>query len=372
MGTIIPAAIDALAFLEEAEYTKYPISASQIKTAKCLRKWAFEYILGLRSPGGPAAEFGTRVHKIAEDFATKGAMPDRLTQEGNLFMAGLPFMGPPKSGVAEGAIDMVIDGVRYRGFIDLRGYQIPDYDPARRVVRDYKTSSNPKGVSPEGEPYGLWGRENFLKDPQAVIYGTYDVIEADDTESHLDWLYFWTRGKPRVEASRAVLTRAELEDAFEPVVHTKAKELVRLRIAAPDPNDLDPNTTVCNNFGGCPHRERCQLTTKQKIGGVLQLVTKSENRNKEKTEMTLLEKIAADRATKAALANGTPTTLKSVPPPAVDIVNPPEVKKAEPAAKLTGPKAVPQAEARPVTSGDAELGAAVRVILGAVAKAFRG
>ncbi len=322
----------------------FPVSPSSIeKYDMCKRRWAFHYIEGDKEPGGSAAERGSEMHGIGEKYLIEGAYPDRLTQAGNMFIAGMPYLPAPKSGGVEGELDIVIDGVRYFGRIDYFG-SLPakakfmgleqDVDD---VTLDHKTSSNP-------QKYGLWTREAMLAHPQPVIYGTYKILKTDSNETRMRWLYYKSKGPAWAKPSDAVLTRHELEDVFESVVHNKAKEIVRLKVLKPDPNDLDPNTDSCNKYNKpCPYKAKCKLTLAQQLRqpkSVRDRKPKADSEPKEQ-KMGLLNKIKSEQAVGGA-TNGTPSAPET---PKADKINAPEAAQApaervsaRPAAAIESPK----------------------------------
>lgn len=324
MGSVIPA--PNVAF-------NWPVSASQIDTFRdCERKWGWRYLDGIKTDPHPSAVLGTEVHGIAEQYQLKGTYPDRLTKAGDLFISGLPFMGPPGTGQVEGEFDMIIDGVRYRGFIDFRGKGIPGFDPERRVVRDYKTSKDPKkyGLFLTNKDYAHLGSTKaiFLNNPQAVLYGTYDVIQADDVDSALSWLYMRTEGRAKAEPVNQIVTRGELEEVFEPVVHNNGKRIVHLKMNPVPTLELEPNPEACNKYGGCPYKDRCNLTTRQKIAGALASVKTYEKQQGAKKNMGILDKIKADKAAGGSAPSSNGKTLHGGER---DVVNPEEGKTPTPA-----------------------------------------
>lgn len=293
---------------------------------------------------------GTVLHSFAEGYLVDGTTPDLLTKEGNLFLKGLPYLPGPKAGHVEGNLIFTYDGVTYNGFIDFRG-PLPanakfmgEEKDIRRVVLDHKTSSSP-------DKYGLWGVEAFLANPQSVLYGAYDVIESGDAQANLRWLYYWTKGSLRAKPSDAVLTRAQLEDAFEPVVHLPAKEIVRLKVLSPEPMDIDPSPESCSKYGGCPYQDRCGLTNAQKIAGAMRATEKTKKQNESKeNKMGALDRMKANQAKvngAAGTSSGTEAAAEKE-----DKINPPEAKQE---AKKEEEKPAAKAETKKTSEAAREL-----------------
>ena len=336
----------------------YPVSPSSIDAFECERKGAGQYIAKWPREQNASAALGSELHGIAEPYLIKGTQPDEFTKAGNLFVRGLPYLPPPGSGDVEGKRHIELDGVPYVLVIDYRGRKVPGFG-GKRVVLDHKTSKNPK-------KYGLWGKPAFLQNPQSVLYSTYDIIQADDDEANLRWLYYRTSGSPKAEPSDCTLTRTELEDVFEDVVGSKAKRILHLRTVVTDPNELDPNTDVCDKYGGCPYHPRaggqCTVTKTQQIRGAVRQVEKKETTM---AEGNLLARIAARKA--AAAAGGG----ASAPEEKEDKINPPEAQE-EKAEETPAPAERPSARrkaAAPIepssdAPSDADIGRVVRFLLG--------
>lgn len=342
----------------------WSVSATQIDLWNmCHRRFAFQYLEGKKPPQHPAAAFGTELHTIAEQYLTVGKSPDELTQAGELFVRGLPYLPPPRSGGVEGEFRFEMNDVKYLLRVDYRGERVPGLPG--RVLLDHKTSSDPK-------EYGVWGDE-FLKNPQTVLYATYDMLSAGDDKSQCRWLYYWTKGKPKAEPSDFLFTQSMLEDVFEPVVQVPAKQILELKSAPVAANDLDPNTESCKLFGkeGCPHHPKnggdCNVTKAQTIRGALVSLKKKKEKPK-MAELSMLEKM---KARKAAKASGE----AAAEPEKEDKVNPPEAKQAaapkqeeeKPAAKVSQLRTAPVRAVSDEPS-DEEVGRVVKYLLSRGAK----
>ena len=363
----------------------YAVSPTQIEgfdhahEGGCNRRWGFRYLAGIKPKQHPAAALGTELHGFGEGYLKNGTQPDYLTKAGDLFTYGLPYLPEPGVGGVEGDFRIEIDGVTFVGQIDYRGPL-----PARckfgdreqdigRVVLDHKTSSNPP-------KYGVWG-EDFLKKPQPVLYGVYDILraEADNdnaNQSHQRWLYYWTKGKAKAQPSDRILTRTELEDVFERVVLNPGRKIVKLRIANPDPNELDPNLNSCDLYptsrelkalgfkDGCPYHPKnggpCKISITQRISRKTE-----EPKMADEQKSKMLDRIKARRSG----GTGAATAAESSSQPE-DKINTPEATQAQPAAKEE--KTAEVRSIRPATRAaetsssddpsDAEIGRVVRFL----------
>lgn len=136
-------------------YTK-PLSYSSLSLYyQCPKLWARTYIDGVRDAPGPAAERGTRIHQMLEDFFNgKNAYP-----------AGNPVLGPWQSRIealqqfgptAEGEIAALPDWrpthfgnplALLRGAVDLR------YENGPAYILDWKTGKKYASHVEQGEVY---------------------------------------------------------------------------------------------------------------------------------------------------------------------------------------------------------------------------
>jgi len=351
------------------------VSTSQIDLlGTCEARWGFNYISKIREPQAASAMLGTELHNIAEAYLQDGKAPDELTKAGDLFVRGLPFLPPPGSGGVEGEFRFELGGIRYLSRIDYRGEKVPGWE-GQRVTLDHKTSSNPKGewCMPDCRGHHTQAdRQKWLTNSQSVLYGTYDMLAAGDEKSNLRWLYYRTKGSPIAIPRDITLSRAELEDCFEEVVHAPATRILELISAQPDPNTLDKNTGSCKKYGKvCINHPsvggRCQISTQQKVAGALLSIRKKDQTPM--SQQTALEKI---RRRKLAAAGGAASSAA----PKTDVINPPEKDEPEvvetaaevvetAAPKVRAARAPKAAPANDGTMGDEELGRAVRLVIAA-------
>lgn len=253
-------------------------SASQMKKidvekepeTSCFRRFGFQYVMGFPDPAGKAAELGSEVHKLLENFLLTGQVfpPGRA---GRLAHTAMPYVkeavGRPGLEV-EGRSDAsqeataflyVEDGITYKGYVDV-AWMHPGGFP---VVRDWKTSSNPKA-------HGLT-LATMLKDPQAVLYARQALARHDAPRVMLDWIYMTTRGpKQPAFAVRAQYTKKQIDEAW-PRVHTLGRKVAQLKVETKHANELEPNWKACNAYGKpCPFMESCDgaLDPKKVIGAI--------------------------------------------------------------------------------------------------------
>jgi len=236
------------------------ISASAVTLAsRCLRRAAFKYgsdVVPAPEPESEAITLGKEGHSILEAYQVEGRSPPPGTL-GDLCRLGLRWLPHPKQANAEGLFNVTISGVPYLGYIDLEAPEsnifpgITDQGSIPAVV-DYKFSKDP-------ERYGITAPEDFLKDPQALLYAAYSFVKYGTSRVFMRWLKFRTQGAPKVFAVDAVLTRQAVTKAFGQVVHPRAKTLVAIREKNTDPNEWTPNYEACHDFGRpCPFMASCK------------------------------------------------------------------------------------------------------------------
>jgi len=275
------------------------VSASQMGTFSpqyegCKRKWAFQKIDGLPDPAGEGAKLGGEVHTLLENFVSKGQVFP-AGKAGRVAHTALPYakelLAHPEWNVeVEREFDVMIDGVRYVGKIDI-GYKPPGLP---RVVQDWKTSSNP-------QEYGLT-EETMLDDPQAVLYAKESFLRyPGEQELTLRWVYMHSKkAVPAYDVTRTV-TREEVDTAFERV-HAVGTEIREARADVSEhgltAKDFEPNFDACGNYGGCPFIRFCPgaCDPKRIIGALFSSETPQ-------TTPTAKETPTMDMSPEALLAN---------------------------------------------------------------------
>jgi hypothetical protein len=327
-------------------------SATKIdKFSECERLGAFHYwgkALGFdKEPKGLAASLGIELHAAAQAYLEHGHKPDHLTVGGAMFLQGLPYLPPPKTGGVEGEKLLEVSGISYGLFLDLfANFDLALHPPPRRgrmYVGDHKTSSNPTA-------YGLWQkrttgegyaeRHGFLDNVQAVLYAAWYLAHTGDSEADLLWLYYGykqtkfkdklsgqviaSQGPPfTAKPSYITLSRGEIEDAFGTIVHPQAQRVVELEATQPHPLSLDYNPRRCHKYGrDCHYVPVCNLKPTQKL---FHVQTKKKEPNP-MAELSVSDRLAALAAKKKAEATGAkaqaeaPLIAASKP----DLINPPE------------------------------------------------
>lgn len=301
-------------------------SASQVATAmRCMRKWAFEKIDKIVVPSTRDQTFGTDTHSVLEGFLDGKGWSEDPNQQDAVETAQQGVDELPEPG---GDIDYTVehyfefeflDGKAIMvGFIDL---WIPLNGEGIPQVTDHKTTKDLRYAM--GNDPTKKSKTQIKEDVQANLYGKFALDQCDADEVFLKWLYYCGRpnketesGRPREPRGfRAVplkRSREEIE-AFWEIIVAKCQEMYDLKINNVPAKDCQPNTAACWDYGGCPHKNRCNV--KASFMEPTSLVHSKKQTKKEKTEMKNLMNIIKNKKAGKTAEGKEPT----------DDINPPEV-----------------------------------------------
>lgn len=162
---------------------------------------------------------------------------------GEIAIAGLPHLPPPRSGHVERKIEYALNGdAKLIGYIDWLSE-----DPL--IVMDHKTTSDKRYIKTPAD---------LKSNIQAILYAT---VALRNTESvgrvNCRWLYFTTRGKSKASPVDFGFDQGELFELFcehvldnvEQIEKEKKKKLKLLQ--------TEPNVDHCHAYGGCAFRSEC-------------------------------------------------------------------------------------------------------------------
>jgi hypothetical protein len=195
------------------------------------------------------------VHAQLEAWLRDGKAPDD-TPAGEVAKQGIQkdwLPVPGKSLLVEHKMDFYWrDGIQILGFIDCA-------DPSTSLVLDHKTTSNLKyAMTPE----------QLHEDPQALLYASWAAVEWDTPIVTARWVYY-SASNPKSGPRRPTGCRVvevpfdflsdpdiELVDALDRDI----KEVYNIKAKSIPGKELPPTPSSCGSYGGCPHRERCDLS----------------------------------------------------------------------------------------------------------------
>ncbi len=244
------------------------LSASQLeKWDLCKRWWAWQYVEGIRTPPHPSAILGTKVHAHLEAWLRDGTVPKAPNNEevelraeaiATRMVTTLINNGiQPGQGVVERRFWFTTrNGHHYTGFIDWSGLI-----DAFATVTDHKTSAN---ITRYGKT-----EEDLHNDIQAVLYSIAGFLGFGVDTLQLFWNYGETKGRLKAKPVKTVVHLSVVAQKFEDVIEVEAAQIVAHRQAKTHPLSFPPTVSACGAFGGCPHRQRCNLTDQQLLGGTM-------------------------------------------------------------------------------------------------------
>lgn len=225
--------------------SKWILSATEIETFEtCRRKWAYQYLDGIKQPQSKAAEFGLQVHEFLRNYLT-GSSVNHHTKEGRVASAGLPYL--PKR-LSEKNVERQIfftkRGAWFHGFIDF----FEQVGSQTWLIGDHKTcSALTRALS----------AEKLKKDRQANIYAQWAFTEKAAETVKLQWVYYRSTSSPRAMSVEAEITKKEGEENFFPIADIADQILTIVRDKAPS-STQPKNLNACFKYGRCPYYAHCK------------------------------------------------------------------------------------------------------------------
>lgn len=231
------------------------VSPSQITTAdRCLRRWWWQSVKGFKSPATDATLFGSAVHSAIEfriaNNAWGGDNDEVLRRAMPAYDALVKEVAPPGGGDLVEQDWSITDNypLPARGRIDL-------VLPSSNTIVDWKTTASLRYVKTSSE---------LDVDPQVIMY-TDAMVAAGKVNLPANFLHVYTvtKGKPATLVVRTVVTADKLAIGRFKLSTTLRKMASVLALPDPTPEQVPANVLACQDFGGCPHYERCFSAGKQ-------------------------------------------------------------------------------------------------------------
>jgi len=278
------------------------------------------------------------VHKVIEDYLTGAvdAFRPNESQEHKIAFAGFQFW-PHKRDIVgiESKLNLRVGGCPFTGYIDVDAYVGDDMD-GHPLVIDHKTTSDFKWAMTPDE---------LAEDIQQTLYSA-DALQrsqADQVEAR--WIYYLTKGKP--QARRVSVTLPAEQVAHNLVrVESLVRRMEKARFADAA-NDLQPNVEACADYGGCPHRQRCQRTPLASLTSAFEISDRREEAKKKETTMQprkpkLPPPRVADLPEQPAVAPAAPAERPGMDPQAVLAAWPQDADDETPAPPTEHVQHLPQ------------------------------
>jgi hypothetical protein len=252
----------------EAPGKRPHVSASQIQTYRlCKRKWGIGKIDGIREPGSKYTEFGTKLHKVAEDYLGEGIPPDPDDPIAKIALAGKRFWPEPKTSEVEKYFKWEDGKLTVVGYIDV--YRD---DPASTLVLDHKSTGDFRWIK---------SPTTLQTDVQAMTYAYMGLLSRptwpNGPQVDLQWIYY-LRSRPQArkvqlrvlpEEQHASATRDKgvrpehfgcvtpehVSDQWQRI-YQDGIEMTQLRLSGEKGASLEPDFAGCSAFGGCFYREK--------------------------------------------------------------------------------------------------------------------
>jgi len=246
-------------------------SQSQIASFReCQRRWGWKYLHKLFTEQTPAQKLGDEIEKQQlVPYLTEGRQFNFSAPTGSGYMAAelLPFLPQPKTPGLEMQKRLVIPspsrkangehvGFGYQGFVDLwlpDSSLVPDMPGGRPFVGDFKSTKSFDYAKT---------RETLATDVQANLYAFATMSLTGAREVDLKWMYTRTKGARRAKQVILRVVADQVAEQFQKINET-GLELKVIRDANPHPLELPPSPDQCEAYGGCPYRDKCNLSPTQ-------------------------------------------------------------------------------------------------------------
>jgi len=303
------------------------VSASQVEMyRRCQRLWFFSYVVGIKSPPSPAMQKGTDIHARQQHWGETGELPeenDLWYELTKLSVAALGIEWTPERAKdlhVERKLDMPTfdGGPLWTGFIDLLDTAGTDYADAEII--DYKTTSDFRYAKTPDEI-----RNNL----QLMSYAKYVFeMEPQAEQVAVGHLYLRTKLPARVLfPTRQIVDRTHVDERWQSYVADVVEMTALAASPPPKATDVTPDTSHCNDYGGCYFRAECG------VGGLKTLFQisspKKENTNMVEGTISFSEKL---KQRKLAMAGSTSVGTAPIASQAVAIEEPKAVAIEEPKA----------------------------------------
>lgn len=349
-------------------------SASQVDCFRqCPRKWFLQYVCGVKTPGSPSQELGTKIHAEIEGYLTKGAWPNEdptALVAAQASVKNLPKPGPdllvehefvlPIGSKAPGGEPQMMGG-----FVDLaHGRALKE---GKLVIRDHKTTKDYVWNKTEAElrhntqgiTYAFWGYSVAkLAREGALLNPLFDPIWDEGIDS-VEFGHHYVKSK-KPFGSVVVAADMPWEKVATEWTRIRSDVDVMTELAATgsdDPHAVAGNSDSCDAYGGCFFgcgRRGIGYCSDIVSGDLMKKVrSEQEEKEMEKKAMNIRERLAARKAAQQGLS--APAASPEAAEPAKAQEKPAEASPATSGNDAASAATIvaPTAGAEGVTSSDA-------------------
>jgi len=244
------------------------ISATQISTYElCNRKWAWRWLEHIKADPNKFALLGIKTHGELENWLKWSRVPVGNSKQALLAQAMIPYLPPPqavdylKNWNVERDELIVVADVLFNVKIDLFMPEQLSWDGVSRPrTYDHKTSGDPErwAAKPEEIHY----------DAQAALYAAWTIIVTKETTIDLQWNYVKTKGAIKVHPVYATVTDAMITPRMLQNVET-GRAIKHHIFNTKRALDVVHDASACDEYGGCPYRDRCGITARERIVSIM-------------------------------------------------------------------------------------------------------
>lgn len=237
------------------------VSATQISNYReCKRKWAWRSIAKIETAQHPSAALGTEVHdEQLGPYLLEGRTFDFSRISGYIAASSLAYLPQPQTPGLEIELHFTMPSpswrthnFAYQGYVDMfhrDSSVMPDMLGGVPLVSDFKTIGNLRYAKSES---------TLALDVQAMLYAAGAMWMTKATAVDLAWIYMQTKGAHKATRRHLRVLGDHVAEQFKRIDET-AVEMFEARQRISDPLDLEPNTNMCEEYGGCPYRANCNL-----------------------------------------------------------------------------------------------------------------
>ena len=221
----------------------------------CKRKWAWAKLDGLDGGTNRYAAYGTRVHKIIQQWFSDRVPPPN-TPEGKTARKIIAHLPPPQTPgiLIEREMDLVLGGVPFKGFVDFSIFEGRE----RPFVSDHKScGSFTFALTPDTMP----------DDVQVSNYSYEAMLRTNSNEVDVQWTYGTRDGKRSLPIVRTI-TYDDIKPRLEKTAQT-AEEMRMIFEAAPPAIEVPYDASACEKYGGCPFKDNCNLTAREGFRSIM-------------------------------------------------------------------------------------------------------